>query len=250
MIRKNYIFPGVIFLLIAGMQILQAQKDQVSLDPLLERNSERMLIKIGMISKSKPAKLKFGPYVTDNRMGRTEITDTSGTRDKEIKSSSVSLFSFDLINTENQKARIEASSSTDLKSDSSNETGSNEVTVYISTSLDEDELWVLLITKPESGGDYSLKNVILTNGTDEITFANISGEPIGKSEFTAPRGIEAYLNDRAIGALQYYSGGSFSYKKFIWIAADSSPQLKLVTASVFAAIMEIGNYFEDTRFTD
>jgi len=50
--------------------------------------------------------------------------------------------------------------------------------------------------------------------------------------------------------MQYYSGGSFSYKKFIWISEQSEPQLQLVMAAVFSAMLEVGDYFEDGGFTD
>lgn len=216
---------------------LFSQKDQIPLETVLEQNSERQLIKIGMITASKPAKIKFGTYYADNRKGASEAKDGNG---KGL------LFSFDVLNKEGDKATIEGA--TNLESNDANPR--NDVSIYISTTIDEEDLWVLLMIKTPETNEFSLKNIFLTNGSDEITFQNTIGEPTGKSEVTAPKGITAYINGNPLGAMQYYSGGSFSYKKFIWLSDSMDQQLQLVTAAVFSAMLEVGDYFIDTQFTD
>ena len=67
--EKKYFVIALTLFAIVSPVLLQAQKDQIPLDPVLEKASERQLIKIGMITESKPAKLKFGKYSTDNRKG-------------------------------------------------------------------------------------------------------------------------------------------------------------------------------------
>lgn len=216
---------------------LFSQKDQIPLETVLEQNSERQLIKIGMITASKPAKIKFGTYYADNRKGASEAKDGNG---KGL------LFSFDVLNKEGNKATIEGA--TNLEPNDANPR--NDVSIYISTTIDEEDLWVLLMIKTTETNEFSLKNIFLTNGSDEITFQNTIGEPTGKSEVTAPKGITAYINGNPLGAMQYYSGGSFSYKKFIWLSDSMDQQLQLVTAAVFSAMLEVGDYFIDTQFTD
>lgn len=231
-----YYFALIAFLIISTSK-LHAQKDQIPLESSLEQNSERLLIKIGMIKASKPAKLKFGDFNSDNRKGASEAKD---------ENNKALLYSFDILKVGGSKATIEAA--TNIENGDANLR--DDASIYITTSIDEDDLWVLLMAKNPDSKEFSLKNVFLTNGDDEITFKNTIGEPTGKSEITAPKGIIAYINGNALGAMQYYSGGSFSYKKFIWISKSMDEQLQLVTAAVFSAMLELGDYFIDTEFVD
>jgi len=220
---------------------ISAQKDQIPIESSLDQQSERQLIKIGMITASKPAKLKFGVFSSDNRKGASTAKDDSN---KAL------LFSFDLFNSSGEQASIEAATNVEKKNTSTDIEIKGDVSIYINTTIDQDDLWVLLMAKTPETKEFSLKNIFLTNGTDEITFKNVIGEPTGKSEVTAPKGIVAYINENPIGAMQYYSGGSFSYKKFIWISKTMDEQLQLITASVFASMLEVGDYFIDTEFVD
>ncbi len=239
MLQKNFLFVFLMILMGPSVKLF-AQKDQIPLELQLENSSERQLIKIGMITEAKPAKLKFGVFSTDNRKG---ASTTAGDDASEL------LFSFDLMNSKGDLAKVEASGNKEAGK-MSKENEQNDVSVYITTSLDQDDLWVLLIGKSTESQDLSLKDIFLTNGVEEITFNHVIGAPTNKSEVTAPKGIEAFLDDIPIAAMQYYSGGSFSYKKFIWISEQSEPQLQLVMAAVFSAMLEIGDYFEDTGFSD
>lgn len=239
--EKKYFVIALTLFAIVSPVLLQAQKDQIPLDPVLEKASERQLIKIGMITESKPAKLKFGKYSTDNRKG---VSQKEGDDPTEL------LFSFDLKNNKGDLAKIEAAGNKEASNSSKETEGLNDISVYITSSLDQEDLWVLLITKPGDGSDLSLKNIFLTNGEEEIEFKNVMGTPTNKSENTAPKGIEAFIDDYPIGAMQYYSGGSFSYKKFIWISDKTQPQIQLVLAAVFSSLLEVGDYFQDAGFTD
>lgn len=229
-----------IFLLLTST-IIRAQKDQIPLEYALEQSSERQLIKIGMIKGSKPAKLKFGSFSSENILEKSTV---EGDDQSEL------LFSFDLKDGNGNTARIEAAGNAQT-SDASKETeAQNEISIYISTNIDPDDLWVLLINKSSEKKDLSLSNIFLTNGDDEIVFKTVVGMPTNKTENTAPKGIEAFMDDYPIGAMQYYSGGSFSYKKFIWISDKSTPQNQLITASVFSVLLHMGAYFEDSGFTE
>lgn len=231
----------ILMCLLTSSFVIYGQKDQIPLDLILEQASDRQLIKIGMVSASKPAKLKFGNFSTDNRKG---ISTSKGDKPVEL------LFSFDLLHTNGNQAHVEASGNQENAKTSKDEQAANDISVYINTNLDEEELWVLLVTKPADKKDLSLNNIFLTNGDDEITFKHVIGTPMNNSEVTAPKGIEAFIDDYPIAAMQYYSGGSFSYKKFIWISQKSEPQLQLVIAAVFSAMLEIGDYFDGNGFTE
>lgn len=251
MISKKIYIPlliGAIF--ISGIQGLFAQKDQIPLDPKLANHSERLLIKIGMISKDKPAKLKFGTFSTDKRNGPSDLKKTDVATGIQTEDPSSLLFSFEVTNKTGDIAKVETVSNEETKPYVNSDTAADDVSVYISTSIDPEDLWVMLMTKTAGTELFSLKNIFLTNGNDEISFEIVIGEPTGKMENTAPKGIEAYINGNPIGALQYYSGGSFSYKKFIWITDQSDPQMQLIMAAVFSAMMEVADYFEESSFTE
>ncbi|MCP4882516.1 MAG: hypothetical protein GY908_01890 [Flavobacteriales bacterium] len=240
MFQKYFLLTCVVFFISCSAGLF-AQKDQIPLEPQLEQSSERQLIKIGMISESKPAKLKFGSFNTDNRKGHRTISGNDG---------SELLFSFEIQNSNGNVAKVEASGNKEGEKNTKDSGQQNDVSVYISTSLEEDDLWVLLVGKNNENKDLSLNNIFLTNGNEEITFKHVIGAPTNKSEVTAPKGIEAFVDGYPIAAMQYYSGGSFSYKKFIWISNKTEAQMQLVMAAVFSAMLEIGDYFEDNGFVE
>ena len=250
MISKKYIPLLFSVIFISGIQGLFAQKDQIPLDPKLANHSERLLLKIGMISKDKPAKLKFGDFYTDKRNGPSVLKQNDAASGIQSKDPASLLFSFELTNRTGDVAKVEAASNQEANPDIDSNAASDDVSIYITTSIDPEDLWVLLMTKTPGTESFSLKNLFLTNGNDEISFEMARGEPTGKLENTAPQGIQAFMNGNPIGALQYYSGGSFSYKKFIWITDQSDPQMQLVTAAVFSAMIEIADYFEESSFTE
>ena len=96
-----------------------------------------------------------------------------------------------------------------------------------------EELWVI---------DACVHTVVVD--VEDIDIFSTVGDPLGKSEFTAPKGITLMQEGLALGSMQYYSGGNFAYKKYIWINNSIEPHLQLVTAAVFASIMETAGYFE------
>ena len=235
------IFFSVILISLLTSSHMIGQKDQIPIDNSLAVNSDRMWIKEGMITAGKPAKLKFGSYRTDNRIGAST---------KESTDDKTKLFSFELINEADDRAFVEGATNMSIGDGTSDVNPRDDASVYISTSMDKDDLWVLLMVKSNDANEFSVKQLYMTNGDDEITFTTAIGEPTGKSEVTAPKGITARLNGNPIGAMQYYSGGSFSYKKFIWISKTVDKQLQMVTAAVFSSMLELGDYFIDAQFVD
>ena len=233
----KYLVNLFFYMLILSPNLHQvnAQKGEIPVGTKLQQ-SEKLLVKIGMTSKNKPAKLKFGYYATVDLKGESTKADGK----------TKLAFSFTLINKKGDSAFVEAANNSTKSEDGA----SKDLSVYITTNIDQEDLWVLLMTKTPDKNEFSIENMFLTNGIDEINFENIIGEQMGKSIETAPKGIEALLNGNAIGAMQYYSGGSFSYKKFIWISEEFDDQTKLIVASLFSSMMEIGDYFEDYTFTD
>ena len=233
------------FLLLAMLSCttLFAQDKTVPLAESLEQNSEKWLIKIGMITEKKPPKLKFGTFSTDNRRGASE--STAGTRligPSDPKTSRFK-FGFDLFNQSRDSAFVEAS--VDMSKDSL-----RDVSVYMATNVNPEELWILILKEPSGRNTISLSDMVLTNGDEEIVMNGVVGEPLGKGEVTAPKGITLVLEGLTLGTMQYDSGGTFAYRKYIWINSRADRQLQLIAAAVFSAIMENAGYFEKVTLED
>ena len=216
---------------------LQSQKDGIPVDPQLEKNSEPWLIKIGMITAKAPPKLKFGDYSTDNRKGASDAAQGSQFFGSEKKSDGALRFSFDLVGKEKESVHVEA-----VAEPSPDGTAEN-ISVYMASSLDPDDLWILLVSKDMGTGSLSLASAMLTNGESEITFAQVFGEPSGKEPETAPKGIELFYEGQSVAAMQYDSGGSFAYRKFIRISNRADKQVQWISGAALASLLEVGSYF-------
>ncbi len=219
------------------------QDKDIPISESLRQNSEKWLIKIGMINDKKPPKVKFGPYVTENRRGAEATTDRTRLIGPSADKSTQLKFALDVIPRKTDSAYVEASVETSKDS-------LRDVSVYITTNLKPDELWVLILKEPAGTGIMSLSDMVLTNGDEDIEIFSIIGDPLGKSEFTAPKGITLMQEGLTLGSMQYYSGGNFAYKKYIWINNSIEPHLQLVAAAVFASIMETAGYVENVTLEE
>ena len=164
-----------------GFSNIHAQQDQPPLDAQLLKNSEKWLIKIGMISGKKPPKLKFGEFST---------VDRSGAAGED--------FSMTMVNSANDSVFV--------KGINEKESGKNQndISVYINTSIDTEELWILMMTRPplskktpEERREISLESIIMTDGFSEITFETIMAEP--KGDIEEIEGFDAMMDKMAEG---------------------------------------------------
>lgn len=229
------------FILI-GMSSYGQDKD-IPIGESLRQNSEKWLIKVGMINNKKPPKVKFGSYTTENRKGASVSTDETQLIGPSSNKSTQLKFAFDVVPSKSDTVFVEAS--VDMSKDSL-----RDVSVYIATNLKPEELWVLILKEPSGTGIMSLNDMVLTNGDEDLEIYPTVGDPLGKSEFTAPKGISLMQEGLTLGSMQYYSGGNFAYKKYIWINNSIEPQLQLITAAVFSSIMETAGYFETVTLED
>ena len=106
----------LVLMMFAPFACLQAQDDNIPIRPDLERNAEQWLIKIGMINKKKPPKVKFGDFYTEQREGKQagkEQLRFSSPEDTDLSHE----FSFTLVNKENSIFEDTGISSTDFCSE-------------------------------------------------------------------------------------------------------------------------------------
>ena len=229
--------------LLGSSSMAQSQDKDIPIPESLRQNSERWLIKIGMITGKKPPKVKFGSYSTENRKGASVSTDETRLIGPSADKSTQLKFALDVVPSKTDSAYVEAS--VDMSKDSL-----RDVSVYMATNLKPEELWVLILKEPTGTGIMSLSDMVLTNGDEDIDIVTVIGDPLGKSEFTAPKGISLMQEGLTLGAMQYYSGGNFAYKKYIWINKQIEPHLQLIAASVFASLLETAGYFETVTLED
>lgn len=222
-------------LLLTNSSKAWSQKDQIPLNSRLEQRSEALLIKVGMVKADIPPKLRFGDFFTTDRVGKSSSENKQSETTKR--------FSFTLVNKAGDSAYIESSLNKEI-------TAKDEGSIYLSNNIDKDNLWVILMPETPNKQEFSLGNMFLTNGTEEIEIIHVIGDPTGKTDTTAPKGIELYLDGIPLGAMQYYSGGSFSYRKYIWISNQLDPELQLIVGGIFSAIFETAKYFEDHTLTE
>lgn len=234
----------VLFCLALYGQALHSQKDGIPVDPQLENSSEPWLIKIGMITAKAPPKVRFGDYSTTNRKGASDAAEGSQFFDAEKKSEGPLQFSFDLVGREKESVHAEAIAEPSADGKVEN------ISVYMASSLDPDDLWILLISRDTGTGTLSLASAMLTNGESEISFTQVLGEPTGKEPETAPKGIELFYEGRSVAAMQYDSGGSFAYRKFIRISDKAEKQIQCISAAALASILEVGSYFNKSTIEE
>lgn len=235
---------GILCLTLLLSSIIASGQDKdIPISETLRQNSEKWLIKVGMINNKKPPKVKFGTYTTENRKGASVSTDETLLIGPSSDQTTQLKFAFDVQPNNSDTANVEAS--VDVSKDSI-----RDISVYMSTNLKPEELWVLILKEPTGTGLMSLSDMVLTNGDEDIEIYSTVGDPLGKSEFTAPKGISLMQEGLTLGAMQYYSGGNFAYKKYIWINNSIEPHLQLITAAVFASIMETAGYFESVTLED
>ena len=233
----------LVLMMFAPFACLQAQDDNIPIRPDLERNAEQWLIKIGIINKKKPPKVKFGDFYTEQREGKQASKEQlrfSSPEDTDLSHE----FSFTLVNKKKDSVYVEA------YSESQADTTGKDIVVYMASNRHPEELWILMLSTLLESNDISVGSMVMTNGSDEVTFSRLTGKPSGKSEQSAPSGIEIYLENLAIGAMQYDSGATFGYRKYIWINRTASEQLQLIGASVFSVLLEVGGYFEKAKIQD
>lgn len=236
-------FTLITLLLIFFSDGIQAQDKDVPINQTLQENSEKWLIKIGMITGKKPPKLKFGDFVSDNRMGVSGSTENTRLIGPSDPKTSQLKFAFDLSDQKSDSVFVEATA--DVSRDSL-----RDISVYMATNLNRDDLWIMILKEPTGTHTMFLSDMVLTNGEDEISINYVIGEPLGKGDVTAPKGITLMLEGLTLGTMQYDSGGTFAYKKYIWINHSAERHLQLITAAVFSAILETAGYFEKVSLED
>ena len=81
----------------------------------------------------------------------------------------------------------------------------------------------------------------LTDGTREILITPLTSAGPSRSAFDLPaRGYEFSDEGKAIGAVQYYAGGTLGlFKNGVYLRRDVEPQTKLLLAVAMTAIMQV-----------
>jgi hypothetical protein len=238
-------------LMISFVDTLSAQKLELPLHGDLKNASEKMKVKLG----AKYMNGTFGIKIGDYKMARSKIKRKYADEDKflgiPMENSHLSTFSTFLTSKTKDTAYIDVARNITKKETSEILLfnffvvreyelleDSSFSSVFIHTSLDKDEHW-LLVLSTTGGYGYTASDTYLTNGETYITVKALASEPFGSILQSSAEGVEFYLNDKPIAAFQYASGGGMGYKQYVWISDQATPQQKLVLTATFAAILEL-----------
>lgn len=245
-----------LFVLMSSSLVLHAQQKDIVIDEDLAKNAEKMKVKMGTQWMGKIFKFKFGDYaVTDSKNGWTTTTGGTNFWGTKARSESSNEFSFDLTDKSlSEKAVVNAASSIsseEIRSFTIFSTlaiGSDELlksahnfSAFITTTLDEDDTWVLVKSLEDgSQANYDFR-AFLTNRDRTIQIERTTSNRNGQDSRSIPaKGYEFIENGKSLCAVQYYGGGMMGMNKnIIWLRSDLDPKEKLMLAAAMTALMQV-----------
>jgi hypothetical protein len=239
----------------APVLTLQSQQKEIVIDESLEANSDKFKVKIGAQWAGKTFKFKFGDYaVTDGKNGWTQSTSSSNFFGTKASGESSNEFSFDLTDKSlSEKAIVNAATTMtteEIRSFmlfSTVAIGSDELikssqnfSAFISTTVNEDDTWVLVKSVEEgSAASYDFRG-FLTNRDRTIKIERTTSNKNGQDSRDIPaKGYEFLENGKSVCALQYYGGGMMGMNKcIVWIRSDLDSKDKLILAAAMTALLQ------------
>jgi len=251
----RWCLPAILVSVISTLNI-QGQQKEIVIDDDLSAKAEKMKVKMGAQWAGKIFKIKFGDYaVTDSKNGWTTTTGGTNFFGTKARSETNNEFSFELSNKSlSEKAVVNAASSMtseEIRSFQLFSTlaiGSDELlkstnnfSAFITTTLDEDDTWVLIKSLEDgSQANYEFR-AFLTNQDRTIRVERTTSNKKGHDSRSIPaKGYEFIENGKSLCAVQYYGGGMMGMNKnIIWIRSELSPEEKLILASAMTALLQV-----------
>jgi hypothetical protein len=232
-----------------------AQKT-IIIDESLSANADKMNVKMGL-QVGEVWKFRFGDYAVVS----PKLTVTTGTSKTNIwgsrtETKSKRKFLYSVKGPTPDTARVNAAQNIDVKTSQSIEIlsnislGSDEVLAetdnfVASITINEDgaDTWTLIMNVVRrTGGEGGKPKSFLTNGVRKILLIPVTSNKDGDARGTPALGYDLSENGQALGAVQYYSGGLFTFgvnKNFIYILRNLEPKMKLVLAAAMTAVMQV-----------
>jgi len=246
----------VLFVSVISISLLNGQQKEIVIDDDLAATAEKMKVKMGAQVIGKIMKFKFGNYaVTDSKNGWTTSTGGTNFLETKARSETNNEFSFELTDKSlSEKAIVNAASSMtseEIRSFNLFSTlaiGSDELVLsthnfsaFISTSLNEEDVWVLIKSLEDgSQANYEFR-AFLTSQDRTISIERTTSNKEGQDSRSIPaKGYEFIENGKSLCAVQYYGGGMMGMNKnIIWIRSELSAKEKLILASAMTALLQV-----------
>lgn len=229
-----------------------SQAKEIPLEQEFLVNSEKLRVKVGASTLSSTFSIKIGSYKMKKVAKKKSFDPDSKFMGIPIENSYTSTFSATLVGEKGGTVWIEAAQNINRKElfaleinrymslgQDSLISDSNVSSVFINSSEQKEDQWLLLMSKIEGTNAFSVKELSLRNQSQKITFVITDTEPFGSILKEASKGIECSLDGEPIAAFQYKTGGGFGYKQIVWISNENSKHMKMILTAAFASILQL-----------
>jgi hypothetical protein len=248
--NKDFVYPLLILLLFPVF--LSSQVKEIPIEKALASNAEKVKVKLGAAVLNKTFPIKIGSFEMKKVPRKKSFDPDSKFMGIPVENNYTSTFATTMVDKKGGTIWIEAAQNINSEEVFALElnryitigqdsliSDSNISSVFINTSEQKEDQWLLLMSKTEGTYEFPIKNMSLRNRSQKITFAIKDTEPYGSIISESSKGIECYLDGNPIAALQYKTGGGFGSKQIAWISNDNSKHLKMIVTAAFASILQL-----------
>jgi hypothetical protein len=244
----------LLMILLASTTYAIGQKNIV-LSENLEKNAEKLPVKMGSQGFGKMWKFRFGDYaVISSKLGWTTENAKSNFWNTKTESKTTEKFSFFLTNKAGDTAKVNAAHNIVVESLQSFPltehisigtdalvSESNNFSAFITINSDSTETWALLMNLLKSPADGVKGEAYLTNGERTIVIVSASSNKNGEDKRSMPAlGYELLEKNNAVSALQYYGGGALGMNKnIVWLENNNTDRMKLILSAAMSALLQI-----------
>ena len=241
-------------LLLFGTITTYAQQKKIVISDDLAASAEKLKVIMGTQWMGKIWQFKFGEYaVKDSKNGWTTSTSHKKFFSFKVESASDQKFSFVLGDKTKETAQVNVTFSIETKELQTISILTNyyveqnvllsetqSFSAFISTSDNEEDIWVLVIKLSEGKEVEFNQEAFFTNGVRWINVLTTSSNLNGNDSRSYPAlGYEFVENDVSLCAVQYYGGGALGYNKnVIWLKSDLDERDKLLFAAAMTSLLQ------------
>ena len=237
--------------------VVAASSKTLPIDGDLRANADVLKVSVHVQKPNSIWDFRFGEYaVVSSKFGVTETT-TSGKLFSPVEHSHTKQkFSFVMQGAGPSTAKVKAAQNVEADAFRDIEVSPgvhvgieprsgilDNLVASIAIDGEASSKWTLLlnVNRSVAGIAEQTESSWLTDGTREILVTPLASEGPSKSAFDLPaRGYQFSDEGNAIGAVQYYAGGSLGlFRNVVYLRRDIDPQRKLLLAAAMTAIMQV-----------
>jgi hypothetical protein len=243
----------ITFFMLVLPSLLLAQKTLLIHDEL-DKNAEKLKVKMGASLGNNLWKLKFGEYaVMRGKSGWGKSSSKSNLFGTKSETKTTSKFSFELANGKKDLVNVNAETNVFIKEKNAYQLfpnfalGEDEVlqaennfAAFMHVNGDTSMTWGLFLNETGGTEATNMTEGYLTNRDRKIAVKWVSSDEGDKKQMLPAMGYEFTENGKPLSAVQYYGGGMLGMNKIIvWLHPDNEEDTKLILAAAMTAILQI-----------